>query len=266
METVETCSGNTSTSHEKRIVPGKRWAFTVFNQAEMTEIKKKVLEKKNWSYIFGLEVCPTTGKIHWQCFINTNGTKIRPTEFFGTKQTHWEKALGTDDQNTEYCSKEGSFETNMKLRKKCIDPMDGKIFKDWQNEVLEIIKKPVDDRKIYWFWENKGGVGKSMLCKHLCMKYDAMLVGGKGNDIKYAVYTWLEEKDLDILIWDIPRNVGNTVSYSSIEEIKNGCMFNNKYESGMKIFNSPHIIIFANEEPILDKLSQDRWIIKEIHG
>ena len=37
-----------------------------------------------------------------------------------------------------------------------------------------------------------------------------------------------------------------------------------KYESKPICRNSPHVIIFANFEPDLDKLSNDRWIIKKI--
>ena len=46
-----------------------------------------------------------------------------------------------------------------------------------------------------------------------------------------------------------------------MEAIKNGCFFSGKYESGMVRFNSPHILVFANEPPERTKLSQDRWCV-----
>ena len=40
---------------------------------------------------------------------------------------------------------------------------------------------------------------------------------------------------------------------------------NTKYETGVKIFNSPHIICFANFPPDnLEQLSADRWIITNL--
>lgn len=64
---------------------------------------------------------------------------------------------------------------------------------------------------------------------------------------------------------DIPRSVDiDFLSYTGIEEIKNGCFFCGKYESDMVIMPIPHIIIFSNEEPNVDKLSADRWDIKNI--
>jgi len=66
------------------------------------------------------------------------------------------------------------------------------------------------------------------------------------------------------VIFDVPRDNGNKISYKSVESIKNGMIYSPKYESKYKLFNSPHIIIFANEPPQLEKLSIDRWVVKEI--
>ena len=40
---------------------------------------------------------------------------------------------------------------------------------------------------------------------------------------------------------------------------------NTKYETGMKLFNSPHLIVFSNFYPDTDKLSADRWKIALIN-
>lgn len=70
--------------------------------------------------------------------------------------------------------------------------------------------------------------------------------------------------ELDICIMDFPRTVEGYVSYSAIEEIKNGMFFNGKFESSMVMFNTPHIVIFANFLPDTSKLSKDRWVIENI--
>ena len=38
--------------------------------------------------------------------------------------------------------------------------------------------------------------------------------------------------------------------------------FSGKYESGMVRYNKPHVIIFANCRPDIEKLSKDRWKVK----
>jgi len=66
------------------------------------------------------------------------------------------------------------------------------------------------------------------------------------------------------LIFDLPRNNGNSISYDALESIKNGYIVNTKYETGSKIFRIPHIIVFANTRPDVEKLSADRWTLKKI--
>lgn len=245
---------------KSRVSVAKRWCFTAFDEMDtlVTQIKSSGMK-----YIIGRETCSTTGRLHLQGYVESE-TRFRPMEKFGTKTVHWEKAKGDQASNISYCSKEGDYETNLHVRKPCRDPFLDLVPYDWQRNVLDIVKAPVDPRKIYWIWEGNGCSGKSTLAKHLCMSYNALVVGGKGQDIKFAVANYLESKDLDILIYDVPRSVGNTVSYSSIEEIKNGCMFSSKYESGMSIFNPPHILVFSNVEPDLTSLSLDRWVIIDI--
>lgn len=65
---------------------------------------------------------------------------------------------------------------------------------------------------------------------------------------------------------DIPRINKDCISYASLESIKNGLICNTKYETGSKVFNSPHLIIFANSPPNECKLSKDRWKITNLRG
>uniref|UniRef100_UPI004049B2EE hypothetical protein n=7 Tax=Pseudomonadati TaxID=3379134 RepID=UPI004049B2EE len=65
--------------------------------------------------------------------------------------------------------------------------------------------------------------------------------------------------------FDIPRSQLDYLSYTGIEEVKNGCFFSSKYESEMVLYNSPHIIVFANEEPTYHKLSSDRWNVVDLN-
>ena len=71
-------------------------------------------------------------------------------------------------------------------------------------------------------------------------------------------------KSLKIVCFDLPRNNGNNISYDALESIKNGIIINMKYETGQKLCDSPHILVFANMPPDVDKLSLDRWVVKEL--
>jgi hypothetical protein len=136
---------------------------------------------------------------------------------------------------------------------------------EWQLKVLEYCKD-TSDRTIYWIWESVGNVGKSSLVKYLCKHKRALLVSGKGSDIKYGVVKFFERHGFypELIAVDIPRTLRDYVSYSAIEEIKNGCFFSGKYESDMCLFNSPVVICFANSRPEVEKMSKDRWQIRRI--
>ena len=88
--------------------------------------------------------------------------------------------------------------------------------------------------------------------------------GGKYTDIMNLVFN----NDMDVcdcIMFDIPRANEGHISYASLESIKNGMVCNTKYETGTKIFNSPHLFIFANFPPDdVDMLSEDRWVIQDL--
>lgn len=143
------------------------------------------------------------------------------------------------------------------------DPMEGFEYRTWQLEILGIIATdPFRTREIYWYWEDIGNVGKSTFTKHLCLKHGAIIVSGKQADM-FAAIAVMKIKPRIIII-DIPRAAQGFISYGGIEKIKDGCFFSGKYESGMVLFDNPHIICFANFEPEEGIMSADRWQIKKI--
>lgn len=254
--------GNTKTSPSAgRISAAKRWVFTAYElmAPELIDLIKDLGE-----YVFGEEICPSTQRNHLQGYIEFH-KKCRPLECVKVKTIHWEKAKGNKQENIKYCTKDGKYHSNMKLPKPIKDPLEGKELYEWQSEIINIIKNEPDPRKIYWYWDKKGCKGKTTLAKHLCLKYNALYVAGNNADMKYAISACLEqEKEIEIVILDIPRTKEGFVSYTGMEEIKNGIFFSSKYESGMCMFNVPHFICFANFLPETEKLSADRWEINEI--
>lgn len=246
--------GNTSTP---RVVPSKRWCFTLNNYSkEQIRTLKGCLTDLKCLYIIGKEV-GEKGTKHLQGYLESP-MKIRPVEKFKMKEIHWEKCRGTRDDNIKYCSKDGNYFSNFMIPK---DPLIGKKMYKWQKKVLKIIKGEPDDRIIYWFWEPVGCSGKTALAKHICMNYDAIYISGSAKDIKYA----LQDRIPRICIFDFPRISEDYVSYSALEEVKNGIFFSNKYESKMVIGANPFVICLANFSPDESMLSKDRWRVKRLH-
>jgi hypothetical protein len=54
------------------------------------------------------------------------------------------------------------------------------------------------------------------------------------------------------------------VSFQGLEEIKDMLFYSGKYEGGMVCGPCPHMCIFANEPPELEKFSSDRWKVFKI--
>jgi len=99
------------------------------------------------------------------------------------------------------------------------------------------------------------------------MNHNAILVSGKASDIKYAIGNWVEEKVVLTYAYSILQKTQEEfVSYEAIESIKDGIFFGGKYESKMVMFNSPHIIVFANFKPDTEKMMKDRWKIEDLTG
>jgi hypothetical protein len=132
----------------------------------------------------------------------------------------------------------------------------------WQLDIMAILKNTPDKRTIHWFWEPKGNVGKTTLCKYLVVKHDALMLNGKSADMYHMLAKYPNKRKL--VICDIPRSSVGYINYGAIESIKNGLIFSGKYEGAQLVFNCPHVIVFANEPPDRSQCSADRWNVVEI--
>jgi len=267
---------NNITPSKKQISPAKAWIFTWNNYLvpEVPKLESVLSSLGEWGY--GYEVAPSTGTKHLQGWVNFS-TKLRPTGLNGTgavkgfencEKINWIKMKGSIEQNIEYCSKCEDYHTNKKevVEWKPDDYMDGLELYPWQQEIKDIISGKPDARKIFWFWEPEGNVGKSVFCRHLHLKHEAIIVSGGHKDMAYILSTSSPE-NIKLIVMDIPRTQEGHISYSFIEEAKNGMIVSGKYESKTVVFNRPHLIILANFEPSFEdkiKLSLDRWVIKRI--
>lgn len=264
--------GNTNSTARKskpQVNPSKKWVFTLNNYTdEQLVLLKQRLETMGEKYVVGKEVGEECGTPHlqgWVVFKN----RVRPITAIGIPEIHWEKQKGTDQQCIDYCSKEGNVwiaKNAGDVKKRIKDPLEGKELYPWQQFVKDLIQQEPNDRDIYWFWEPIGNIGKTSFVKHILINNDdCIVVDGKAADAIHGITEMVRKgKDPRVVFMDIVRTQEGKISYSAIEKIKNGMFFNTKYETGMVLYDCPHVIIFANWPPNIDALSKDRWQIYEI--
>lgn len=254
--------GNTITLSGNQCV----WWFFTWNNYSECDVSQMLtfLNAKARTYAFQRETGENGTKHLQGCF--QLYSKARWTEFNLSQKIHWEKVVHPL-QSLMYCTKNETRDpgTTPYTRGLPAPISVREPSAKWELDILDIIHQPADLRKIYWFWENKGNFGKSSFVKYLVVREKAMpCIGGRLQDICNLVVNQ-GDREFNIVVFDIPRGHGGHVSYDALECMKNGLIVNTKYEAAFHVFNSPHIIIFANEPPANpEKLSEDRWVITEL--
>ena len=265
--------GNTKTP-SKQISASKHWCFTLKFENSSNSSISSILEPLCEKYIFQREIGDSETKYeHWQGYLMFK-KKMRPMGIGLPKGCHWEKCR-SPKHSIAYCSKEDTAYKPIQRFMKGIKVPRGlmkvtyDMLRPWQKDIANNHKEPCTmfDRIINWYWEPTGNIGKSVLSKYFVDQLGAIIISGKGNDCLYAIQQYVEKngEGPDIIIMDIPRCIDH-ISWNAIESAKNGCFFSGKYEGGMVRYNTPHIIIFSNEQPDIYKLSLDRWNIVELSG
>lgn len=247
---------------------GWQWTWNNYNEDDI-----EYINNIDCTYlIYGKEIGGEKLTPHLQGFIYFSEAKSFKTMKQILKFRHIEPAKSYEAL-IKYSKKDGDiFEKGIppKQGQKKNEQIEEEIIltkpdRPWQLEVLNLIEqKP--NRKIHWYWESEGGVGKSTLAKWICYHYPAICISGKAADCKYAIVKFKETKKIypKIIILDIPRSNINDIDYGGIEEIENGLFFSGKYESAQVITNHPHVIIFANRPPNKYTMSERKWDIQEL--
>jgi len=247
--------GNTKTPGRDSTSQLYLWIITLKKEQDSTaEFLSQELRVFCKKFTFQLEKGEESGYLHWQIFIS-----LKTKEYFKTVKnlfpsTAHIEACRNGWQASAYCSKsetrvEGPYDENSVFLKTISN------LYPWQERIRLMCLKEPDDRTINWVWEPEGNKGKTSFCKYMYLNYKATILGnGAFKDIAQAL-----SDSPKIVMFNITRDLEDRFNYSAVEAIKDGMVFSGKYESRMKVFNSPHIFIFANFEPKVDKMSLDRW-------
>lgn len=98
---TQMCSGNT---RPRNIKKSREWSLTLWSEPEFNEKQFRYL-------VTGEEICPTTGKTHWQTYLYYYNAKSfdEVRNYFGKKNTHVELTKGEPKENVAYCTKDEKF-------------------------------------------------------------------------------------------------------------------------------------------------------------
>lgn len=100
----------------------------------------------------------------------------------------------------------------------------------------------------------------------MAVKYGNTVLATTGKQSDMVNLAYNTNWDLkNALVIDLPRSYEGKLAFGAVEAIKNGYISNTKYETGEKIFATPHVLIMANHPPYdLSEVSADRWQILQI--
>lgn len=137
----------------------------------------------------------------------------------------------------------------------------------WQTELDHEIQTEPDDRSIIWYMDPPGNSGKTKMAKFCAVTYpeDVYIVnqfGGPANAasiIKSALNGGWSGKTL---IVNLSRTAEEKAIYEPLEMIKDGFITTTKWAGQTLLFQEPHVVVFANFEPDIHKMSLDRWKIR----
>lgn len=137
---------------------------------------------------------------------------------------------------------------------------------EWQSDLVKELEYKPDNRKIIWYVDEDGCNGKSALLKYLVHHCGIAWSAGGGslNDIAFAASSSLHSTNSFVI--DYPRHVDmeEDINYDALEKFKDGLMTINKYKSHNATFKPKHVVVFANSEPDITKMSDDRWDIRRL--
>lgn len=185
--------------------------------------------------------------------------KNRPIEKFGKMTEYkisWRKSKVW--KGADYCVKDGT-EKGYDVWWKGWDPILAPKIWGWQQDVVDSIPE-MEERKIYWYYEEKGKMGKTDLARYLCIRKKGIMLGGKAGDMKTCLVGMKVKPELIII--NLVRSA--RVSYIGLEEVSDGIFFSGKYESEMCIMKKPKIIVLSNVPPEVEKMSMDRWVVNKV--
>ena len=135
----------------------------------------------------------------------------------------------------------------------------------WQKWVVSMMEFQ-GDRRVLFVVDEAGGLGKTWLTKWYHVNLQAAVyTTTKRGDVAYAY------NGQSGVIFNLSRSQLVKINLNTLESIKDGMIFQTKYESRLELYQPPRVVVFMNKRSELYKnLSNDRlemlWFKKEDGG
>lgn len=264
-QTVPACSGdggNTNTPSPSPNSNSKHWGFTLNNPTIEEEDRLRIYFKEHCSKFRAQEEIGENGTRHLQGYARFPAKKRFTALKKLCSRCHWFMVKKVEEYVEYVCKKDtatGRAWGNIRPLK-LVEPN-----RPWQQQLLKDLQEEPNDRTVIWYYDQKGGAGKTTVQRWVKAHMNAIIVCGKGSDMKFGVQNYVATDGCapDIVILNIPRATDSQyISYQGIEELKDGIFFSPKYESADCLFNPPHVVVFANCLPNKAMLTDDRWDIR----
>jgi hypothetical protein len=135
----------------------------------------------------------------------------------------------------------------------------------WQQQTLDWIDAPPDERTVHVIYGSAGCEGKTKLSKTLCYFKRALKVPF-GLSVQQGIAAIISQPAHRVYLVDIPRsNIDDRLVWETVEGLKNGHVVSSwRGVWREKFFDAPHVLVFCNRLPDLSHLSMDRWRLWEV--
>lgn len=140
------------------------------------------------------------------------------------------------------------------------------LWKLWQMNLLKELSEKALDRLIVWYYDSYGRAGKSQLAEHLNMYYGVIVLTTLDiSTVGLLIKDFYNlTKKITRIIFDLPRKYNiKPEHYQTLELIKSGKILSSKYHCenvkfGDKNNDKPHVVVFSNEMPDFEYLTEDK--------
>lgn len=205
-----------------------------------------------------VEYCKKDGEVYeYGTKPKGSGQRCELEEFKQSVKDGVTKMEELRELHSRVCAKFPRFVKDYLEDRKTRYKVDPHPLREWQAKLNDKLKRPPDSRKIIFVVDRDGNEGKSWFARYFCDLHDdaQIIIPGKKADMAYTL-----EDDKRVFFLDCPRSKqGEFIQYDFLEEMKNGYVFSPKYESKVKKFKPPHVVVLTNEMPDQTKLSEDRF-------
>jgi len=136
----------------------------------------------------------------------------------------------------------------------------------WQQDLIKILRGPVQERVIYWHYDPEGGQGKSKFRKWASMNLNAVCIDydTTSNIRMHAINGGIRKVYIVNLTRAKPKDIGSGDLYSALESIKDGHVISGKYKGNELLMMPPHVVVFANDKPADGMWTHDRCTLIEM--